>query len=96
MAWTDRPLPSLACPTPPSRLYAALQSGVMTDACGSQLDHGVLVVGYGTDAGVDYYKVKNSWSASWGELGYIRIGRGPAFAPNGQCGILAMASFPTA
>ena len=70
--------------------------GVMTAACGTQLDHGVVAVGYGTDAGKDYYKVKNSWGASWGEAGYIRLGRGASFGTNGQCGILMDPSYPTA
>jgi len=41
------------------------------------IDHGVQLVGYGTDPvkGEDYWLVRNSWSAEWGENGYIRIGR---------------------
>ena len=68
--------------------------GVLTASCGSNLDHGVLVVGYGTQDGQDFYKVKNSWGADWGQAGYILLGRGSAYGPNGQCGILMDPSYP--
>jgi len=69
--------------------------GVLTnDACGSQLDHGVLAVGYGVDKGQKYWKVKNSWGTVFGEEGYIRIEKGSA-SDGGECGIRKMASFPT-
>jgi len=70
-------------------------SGVLTKACGTNLDHGVLLVGYGTEAGLDYYKVKNSWGLGWGQNGYVLLGRGAQYNGNqGQCGIQMDPSYP--
>jgi C1A family cysteine protease len=70
-------------------------SGVLTASCGSNLDHGVLAVGYGTMDGTDYYRVKNSWGTSWGDNGYIYFERGGNAESAGKCGILSAASYPT-
>ncbi|KAM7514589.1 hypothetical protein LguiA_004172 [Lonicera macranthoides] len=71
-------------------------SGVFTGECGTELDHGVTAVGYGTsEDGTKYWLVKNSWGTSWGEEGYIRMQRGVA-AAEGLCGIAMEASYPTA
>lgn len=73
--------------------FQLYNGGVLTGDCGSQLDHGVLAVGYGTDGGNDYWKVKNSWGASWGEEGYVRIVRNSG-KTKGECGILEQPSYP--
>lgn len=68
--------------------------GVITSSsCGTNLDHGVLAVGYGTDeAGQEYFLVKNSWGASWGVDGYLKIGVAEGA---GICGINSEPSAPT-
>lgn len=71
-------------------------SGVFTGECGTDLDHGVTAVGYGTTSdGTKYWLVKNSWGTSWGDSGYIMMQRGIA-AKEGLCGIAMDASYPTA
>jgi C1A family cysteine protease len=74
--------------------FQLYSGGVMTKACGTNLDHGVLAVGYGSLGGVDYYLVKNSWGADWGMKGYIMLARGTAYGNAGQCGIQMDPSYP--
>ncbi|CAN8320806.1 unnamed protein product [Cochlearia groenlandica] len=75
------------------RAFQLYDSGVFTGICGTQLDHGVLAVGYGTENGKDYWIVKNSWGSSWGESGYIRLERNIKDS-SGKCGIAIEPSYP--
>jgi cathepsin L len=70
--------------------FQLYKSGVFCGTCGTNLDHGVLAVGYGDEGTTPYWKVKNSWGTSWGEKGYIRMCRN-----SNKCGISNEPSYPT-
>lgn len=77
------------------RIFQSYSSGVITsETCGTNLDHGVLIVGYGTENGVKYWLVKNSWSDSWGDEGYVKIERSDSTNDEGICGVAMQPSFP--
>jgi C1A family cysteine protease len=78
-----------------TKLFQSYKSGVITsESCGTNLDHGVLIVGYGEEDGIKYWLVKNSWGASWGDDGYIKIERSERADDAGICGIAMQPSFP--
>mmetsp|Transcript_21496 Transcript_21496/g.31209 ORF Transcript_21496/g.31209 Transcript_21496/m.31209 type:complete len:369 (+) Transcript_21496:61-1167(+) len=57
--------------------FHSYESGIF-DGCNQEqpnINHAVTLVGYGEENGEKYWLVRNSWSASWGEKGYIRIKR---------------------
>jgi C1A family cysteine protease len=69
----------------PMQYYTGGIDNPSRSACGSSasdLDHAVAIVGYGTENGVDFWKIKNSWGTSWGENGYYRVVRG-----KNKCGL---------
>jgi C1A family cysteine protease len=77
-----------------TRYFQSYTSGILdSTACGTSLDHAVEIVGYGTENGMDYWKVRNSWSSSWGEGGYVRIKRTSSTNDIGICGVAAEPSF---
>jgi len=71
--------------------WHAYSSGIFNGCNQSSPDinHAVVLVGYGTDglSGLDYWLVRNSWSASWGESGYIRLLRKYPNNPDELCGL---------
>ncbi len=80
-----------------TRTFQLYAGGVVNSgSCGTNLDHGVLVVGYGTQDGNDYWLVKNSWGQDWGEDGYVKIARTNSTSDPGVCGIALQPSFPIA
>ena len=75
-------------------IFQFYKSGVVDDVkCGTNLDHGVLVVGYGSESGKDYWVVKNSWGPRWGDNGYIKIARSNSTSDAGICGIASQPSY---
>ena len=79
-----------------TRYFQSYSSGVLTSSsCYTSLDHGVLIVGYGTENGIKYWLVKNSWGTSWGDQGYVKIERSDSTNDAGICGIAMQASFPS-
>jgi len=80
--------------------FQLYKSGVFTGTCGTNLDHGVLLIGYGTMNGLDYYIMKNSWDVTWGSQGYMYMARGldasgkPYNGGKGQCGVLMQGVYP--
>ena len=79
-----------------TKYFQSYSSGVLTSTtCGTNLDHGVLIVGYGEENGIKYWLVKNSWSTTWGDKGYVKIARSDSTNDAGICGIGMQPSFPS-
>lgn len=89
-AATKQPVSVGICASPAMQFYR----GGVIDTCCEDLNHGVLVVGFGTDekTGHDYWLIKNSWGAGWGEDGYFKLKYG--VGKEGLCGIATSASYP--
>jgi len=72
-----------------STVFQSYVSGVITGtACGTSIDHAVVAVGYGTDATAgNYFIVRNSWGATWGNAGFVWIGQSTTGGAPGVCAI---------
>jgi len=72
--------------------HSNYKSGVLdVEGCGNNPTHAVLIIGFGTEDGKDYWLIKNSWGDWWGDKGYFKMARG-----KNMCGIADWASYPTA
>ena len=72
--------------------FQAYQDGVLTSKeCqySGNVNHAVLIVGYGILNGVKYWKIKNSWGTGWGQSGFALVERG-----TNACGIEVLSSYP--
>jgi len=77
-----------------TRYFQSYSGGILdSTACGTNLDHAVEIISYGSENGIDYWTVRNSWSSSWGEQGYIRIKKTSSTNDIGICGVAAEPSF---
>jgi len=77
-----------------AELWQTYTGGIFAEKCTGGLDHAVLVVGYGTQTGQDYWIIKNSWGTAWGEAGYIRLLRHQS--GQGLCSIAVADFYPVA
>jgi C1A family cysteine protease len=77
-------------------LFRFYKGGILSGDCGTELDHGIVAVGYGVASdGTKYWVMKNSWGTTWGEKGFIRMERDIS-DEQGLCGLAMQPSYPTA
>ena len=72
-------------------IWQFYSSGIITEGCGSSLDHSVIVVGYNNAASTPYWILKNQWAVTWGLGGYAKV---KITEGNGVCGINMNPAYP--
>jgi len=78
-------------------VFMDYDSGIITSQCYNDLDHGVAIVGYGSEGTkkpINFWIVRNSWGSDWGESGYVRI-ENTGSNDDGMCGINMAPSYVT-
>ena len=70
------------------------KKGIIHRFCGTEIDHAVLLVGYGKEGNTPYWLVKNSWGSDWGENGYFRVYRDMSKNDEGICGVQQTPCYP--
>ncbi|XP_051149901.1 zingipain-2 [Andrographis paniculata] len=98
--WNEKKLLQAAAAQPVSvgicgsdSAFQLYSRGIFSGPCSTALDHAVLIVGYDSKDGTDYWILKNSWGTQWGIDGYMHMARNTGKA-EGVCGINTMASYP--
>jgi C1A family cysteine protease len=74
--------------------FFAYTSGILSTTCTTSLNHGVAVVGYGQEGATNFWIIRNSWGATWGEQGYVRIADDGKDGSKGYCGVNMVPSYP--
>jgi len=69
---------------------------INSTACGTQLDHAILAVGYSnSNTTGSYWIIKNSWGTTWGLAGYLYIAKSNSTSDPGICGVNMFPSYAT-
>ena len=94
-AITQQPVSSMIDSS--STLFQFYSSGIISsDTCGTFINTWIVIVGYGSDSGLDYFLVRNAWGSNWGDNGFVKIAQSSTGGYPGYCGINSDPMYPNA